>query len=85
MDLTRDGERLIEECKLHILRAMWSLPDCQAGGVGAGSYEIERATGFGLALSRQDNWFTWSLLQRMTRDRMIEKVRKGRTKYRLVE
>jgi hypothetical protein len=85
MDLTRDGERLVEECQLHILRAMWLLPDCQPGGKGAGSYEIERATGFGLALRRQDNWFTWSLLQRMARDNTIEAIRKGRTKYRLVE
>ena len=85
MDLTREGERLVEECKLHILRAMWALPDCQPDGPGAGSQEIERATGFGLALRRQDNWFTWSLLQRMARDSMIEVLRKGRTKYRLLE
>jgi len=85
MDLTREGERLIEECQLHILRAMWKLPDCQPHGPGVGSQEIERAAGFGLALRRQDNWFTWSLLQRMARDSMIEVIRKGRTKYRLIE
>jgi hypothetical protein len=85
MDLTREGERLVEACQVHILRAMWTLPDCQPGGPGAGSLEIERAAGFGLALRRQDNWFTWSLLQRMARDTMIDVIRKGRTKYRLIE
>lgn len=85
MDLTRQGERLVEECKLHILRTMGGLPDCQLGGVGVGSSEIERATGFGLALRSHDNWFTWSLLQRMARDHMIDVARKGRTKYRLIE
>ena len=83
MDLTDEGHRLLEACKQHILGAMRTLPDCQPGGRGAGSYEIERAAGFELELQRQDNWFTWSLLQRMGRDDVIDIVRAGRARYRL--
>ena len=83
MDLVVEGEKLIENSKQHLVKTMRTLPDCQPGAHGAGSYEIERAAGFALALGRQDNWLTWSLLQRMARDGMIDLVRAGRTRYRL--
>ena len=83
MDIVAEGEKLIEGCKQHLIKTMRTLPECQLGGRGAGSYEIERAAGFGLALHRQDNWLTWSLLQRMARDEMIDLVRAGRARYRL--
>ncbi len=83
MNLVAEGERLIEDCKQHLVKTMRTLPDCQPGERGAGSFEIERAAGFGLALRRQDNWLTWSLLQRMSRDGIIDLVRAGRTRYRL--
>jgi hypothetical protein len=84
-DLVNEGERLIESCKKHLLRTMRTLPDCQPRQRGAGSHEIEQAAGFGLALTRQDNWLTWSLLQRMGRDGVIDIVRAGRARYRLNE
>ena len=83
MSVVLEGERLIEECKHHLVRAMRTLPECQPGGRGAGSSEIEMAAGFALALGSQDNWLTWSLLQRMWRDGVIDLVRMGRLRYRL--
>ena len=83
MELVNEGNQLLDACKRHVMRAMGDMPDCQPGGHGAGSTEIERAAGFELALQRQDNWFTWSLLQRMSRDGAIEIVRSKRTRYRL--
>ncbi len=80
-----EGHRLLEACKDHVIRTMRTVPDCQPGGPGAGSYEIERAAGFELALQRQDNWFTWSLLQRMARDGLIEAILTRRTRYRLLD
>ncbi len=85
MELVDNGHRLLEACKEHLVRTMRTLPDCQPAGKGSGSHEIERAAGFELALQRQDNWFTWSLLQRMTRDGVIEAIRERRTRYRLFE
>ncbi len=82
-DLVSEGEKLIEACKQHLVSTMRTLPDCQPEERGAGSFEIERAAGFGLVLTRQDNWLTWSLLQRMGRDGMIDIVRAGRARYRL--
>jgi hypothetical protein len=79
-----EGHQLIEACKQHLLRTMRTLPDCQPEGRGGGSKEIEAAAGFDLALQRQDNWLTWSLLQRMGRDDMIEIVSAGRARYRLL-
>jgi hypothetical protein len=64
---------------------MRTIPDCRADGRGGGSKEIERAAGFDLALVRQDNWFTWSLLQRMARDGTIERIAAGRARYRLMK
>jgi cytidylate kinase-like protein len=54
-DLVSEGEGLIESCKQHLVRTMRALPHCQPRQRGAGSFEIERAAGFGLALTRQDN------------------------------
>jgi hypothetical protein len=85
MELVDKGHGLLEACKEHLMRTMRTLPDCQLAGKGAGSYEIERAAGFELALQRQDNWFTWSLLQRMARDGLIEAILKPRTRYRLLD
>jgi len=83
MELVDEGDRLLEACKEQLIRTMRTLPDCQPGGKGGGSKEIERAAGFGLALERHDNWFTWSLLQRMARDGQIEAILTRRTRYRL--
>ena len=85
MELVDEGEKLIDACKLHLLKTMRTLPDCQPRQRGAGSFDIERAAGFGLALLRQDNWLTWSLLQRMGRDGVIDIIRAGRSRYRLTE
>jgi hypothetical protein len=85
MQLIDEGHRLLEACNEHLMRTMRTLPDCQVGGKGAGSYEIERAAGFELALQQHDNWFTWSLLQRMARDGLIEAILTRRTRYRLLD
>lgn len=83
MDLSERGQSIIVQSMDHLIGAMRTLPDCQPGARGAGSKEIERAAGFELALPRQDNWFTWSLLQRMAADGRVELVRAGRSRYRL--
>ena len=84
MALSEDGRRLIEECQMHLLRVMRTIPDCEPGGKGAGSVEIERNAGFDLSLSGQDNWFTWSLLRQMARDGAIDMIGAPRARYRLL-
>src|SRR5712691_585931 len=71
------------DCTRHLFATMRTLSDCQPGGRGSGSKEIERAAGFDLALLRQVNWFTWSLLQRMASDGAVEVVHGARARYRL--
>jgi hypothetical protein len=83
MTLEIDGQRLMEACMSHLLRTMTTMPHCQPAGRGVGSTAIEKAAGFGLALSGQDNWLTWSLLRRMAADDRIDMVRSGRVRYRL--
>lgn len=83
MPFREEGTRLVDACKQHLVKTMRMLPECQPGGRGAGSKAIEDAAGFELHLEKQDNWFTWSLLQRMGRDGDIEIVPTGRARYRL--
>jgi len=83
MTLLEDGHRLIEECQMHLLRVMGTIPDCEPGSSGAGSVEIERKAGFDLSLQGQDNWFTWSLLRQMSRGGIIDMVKARHAQYRL--
>ena len=83
MMLSDDGRGLIEECEKHLLRVMETIPDCEPGGGGAGSVEIERKAGFDLSLEGQDNWLTWSLLRQMARSGIIDMVQARHARYRL--
>lgn len=78
------GQKLIEQCKQHILDVMRSTPQCAPTGDGLGNREIEKRCEFELGLTDQNTYFTWSLLRRMAMDAQIEMIGpKGRTRYRL--
>lgn len=75
---TVDGEKLIEQCKEHVLATMRGLPECAPDGPGTRSKEIEKRAGFALKLPEQDGWFTWSLLMALASDRKVQVLRAGK-------
>jgi hypothetical protein len=75
---TLDGEKLIEQCKGHLLATMRDLPDCGPGGPGVQSKELEKRAGFGLKLPEQDGWFTWSLLMALASEHKVQVLRAGK-------
>lgn len=75
---TVEGEKLVEQCKEHILATMRGLPECAPDGPGLRNKDIETAAGFALGLPRQDGWLTWSLLMALARDKKIQFTSRGK-------
>jgi hypothetical protein len=75
---TPDGEKLLDQCKQHILAAMRNLPECAPDGPGLQSKDIEKAAGLALRLAEQDGWLTWSLLMALTSNGKVEVLRTGK-------
>lgn len=89
-DLLRKGEELIEELKRHVVETMSHDPRGQQGGEGLGNVEIERLAGLEIPLDRppsksQEHWLTWTVVQRLVADGMVELVHSPKTKYRLTK
>lgn len=78
------GPDLITALKHHVIETMRRLPDCAPNGDGAGNREIEEASGLALELDSQDGYLTWSVLQALVREGIVEVIpdRRGRRRYR---
>ena len=72
------GPELIATLKQHVLQTMRGMPDCAANGEGAGNREIEEASGLALKIESQDGYLTWSVLQALARDGLVEVIRGSR-------
>jgi len=82
----RDGQRLVDECKRHLVGTMANVSECGEEGTGARNADLEAACGFRLDLSQQKGWFTWSLLQSLAAEGAVEVLRvgsRGTRRYRL--
>lgn len=89
-DLVRKGEALIGELKSHVIQALAHDPRGHHGGEGLGNVEIERLAGLEVPLDRppskrQEHWLTWTIVQRLVADGIIEIVRSPKTRYRLTK
>lgn len=87
-DLSRKGEELIEELKRHIVKTLAQDPSGQHGGEGLGNVEIEHLSGLEIPLDRppgksQEHWLTWTIVQRLVADGIVEVVHSPKTRYRL--
>jgi len=49
---TLDGDKLIDQCKQHILAAMRTLPECSPDGPGVRARALEKEAGLALRLAR---------------------------------
>ena len=68
------GKMLVVECKTHLKDVMSGMPECKAGGSGAGYRLIEDLADMKLGLQGQDGSITWSLLISMAQDGEVEIV-----------
>lgn len=86
----RTGEELIAELKRHVIQSMSRDPRGQQGGEGLGNVEIERLAGLEVPLDRppnksQEHWLTWTIVQRLVADGIVEIVHSPKTRYRLIK
>ena len=89
-DRVHKATELIEELKDHVLKTMSSDPRGQQGGEGLGNVEIERLADLEIPLDRppdrsQEHWLTWTIVQRLVADGLVEIVRSTKTRYRLAK
>ncbi|MCA9465740.1 MAG: hypothetical protein KC643_09905 [Nitrospira sp.] len=82
------GIELIEELKNHVLNIISRDPRGARGAEGLQNVEIERLAGLEIPLDRppkkkQEHWLTWTIVQRLVADGIIEPVQYRRTTYRL--
>ena len=73
-----DGEKLIKECKEHVLATMRKLPQCASNGPGVRSKDLEKEAGLALHLPEQDGWLTWSVLMALAADGKVRVLRTGK-------
>jgi hypothetical protein len=73
-----EGEKLIGECKQHVLATMVRLPGCGPNGPGLRSKDIEREAGLALNLPEQDGWLTWSILMSLASGGKVQVLRTGK-------
>lgn len=66
------GPEIVNLLSEHVLSAMRRMSDCDADAAGAGNKDIETEASLGLDLDEQDGYLTWSILQRLARDGLIE-------------
>jgi hypothetical protein len=89
-DFEERGKKLIEELKIQVLNALAKDPAGHPNGNGLGNSEIERLAGLEIPLDRppqakQEHWLTWTIIQRLVADGLIESIHTKRTRYRLVK
>lgn len=81
------GASLVHALKDHVLHTMQSDPTCHPEGRGLGNVELERLCGLELSLPSQDHYLTYSILQALILDGLVESVRHDdaprNPKYRL--
>ena len=87
-DQEKKGMELIEELKKHVILTLSSDPRGGSEGEGLGNAEIERMAGLGVPLERpqnkkQEHWLTWTIIQRLVADGLVEPVHHRKTTYRL--
>jgi hypothetical protein len=76
--MSNEGEKLIGQCKEHVLATMSSLPGCAPNGSGLRSKYIEKEAGLALNLPEQDGWLTWSILMSLVSDGKAQVRRTGK-------
>lgn len=89
-DLEQKGRELVSELKKQVLNALAKDPAGNPGGSGLGNAEIERLAGLEIPLDRppkkkQEHWLTWTIVQRLVADGLVEPIHATRTRYRLVK
>jgi hypothetical protein len=82
------GRRLITELKSHVIETLSKDPRGQSNGEGLGNSEIERLAGLEVPLNRppskkQEHWLTWTIVQRLVADGVVEPIQDKKTRYRL--
>jgi hypothetical protein len=81
------GVQLIRDLKAHVTTCMLAEPLCQPGENGLGNNEIEAMCDLKLELPSQDHYLTYSILQALILDGVVQRVRHPespkRPKYRL--
>ncbi|MGH9437384.1 MAG: hypothetical protein ACRD22_05670 [Terriglobia bacterium] len=76
------GEKLLGDCKEHVIAIMRTLPPCQPGGDGLTNMQVEKAAGLGLNLPEQNGWLTWSLLMALAEEGKVKILRRGKRRVR---
>lgn len=66
------GPEIIDLLSEHVLSAMRRMSECDPDAAGAGNKDIETEADLGLDLDEQDGYLTWSILQRLAREGLIE-------------
>ena len=87
-EFKRRGQELISALKHQVLNAFSRDPRGQPNGGGLGNSEIESMAGLDIPLDRppkkkQEHWLTWTIVQRLVADGLVEPVHATRTRYRL--
>jgi hypothetical protein len=81
------GKAILETLKKHVIDQMRAEPSCGPASRGLGNVEIEQLCDLALELESQDHYLTYSLLQSLVKDDVVEQVRwpdaPRRPKYRL--
>lgn len=80
----------MDALKKQVLDALASDPDGRPSGQGLGNSEIERLSGLEIPLDRppkkkQEHWLTWTIVQRLVADGVVEPIHAAKTRYRLVK
>ena len=75
------GPEIVNLPSEHVLSAMRRMSDCHPDAAGAGNKDIETEANLGLDLDEQDGYLTWSILQRLARDGLIETEQGSRGRH----